>query len=190
MIYLDEEMISDEKIKELDEAKYEKQLEKIGAKKLAASARNAARKMDKTGNGIQRFGIRWGKNSGMYDRAVLAMQQAAKNPDPATTLKSVQTVKEYLSNKMPKRSSPSGKERWHACMEFLHEAMPEAEFKAYCDQINQVRKAKENSSDYVKPDQFIPEQKKVRSKSMSAGPEEIKVEENSEQKQVERKNSF
>ena len=93
----------------------------------------------------------------MYDRAVLAMQQAAKNPDAATTMKSVQTVQEYLSNKMSRRKSPSGRERWQDCMEFLHEAMPEEEFKAYCDQINAYRKAKKGSSDYIEPEDFIPQ---------------------------------
>ncbi len=76
--------------------------------------------------------------------------------EQATTMRSVQTVKEYLSNKMTRRKSPSGRERWQDCMEFLHEAMPEKEFQEYCDQINSVRKAKEGSADHISPDQFIP----------------------------------
>ena len=86
----------------------------------------------------------------------LAMQRAGKNQDAATIMQSVQTVKEYLSNKMTRRKSPSGRERWQDCMEFLHEAMPEKEFQEYCDQINSVRKAKEGSADHISPDQFIP----------------------------------
>ncbi len=100
------------------------------------------------------LGVRVGRNSGMYDRAVLAMQQAGEGPDASTTMQSVLAVKEYLSNKMTKRKSPSGKERWKNCMQFLHDAMPAEEFKEYCDQINRVRKAKEGSPDQVKPEQF------------------------------------
>ena len=40
-------------------------------------------------------------------------------------------------------------------MEFLHDAMPAEEFRAYCDQINKVRNVKEGSSDFVKPDDFV-----------------------------------
>ena len=146
------------KIKELDEAKYAERLkDKDFQKKVAASARNAARKMDQTGTGEYLPGVKRSSNTGMYDRTVLAMQRAGKNPDAATTMQSVQAVKEYLSNKMTRRKSPSGRERWKNCMEFLHEAMPADEFQAYCDQINKVRKAKEGSSDFVRPDNFIPE---------------------------------
>ncbi len=113
--------------------------------------------MDQTGTGVYLLGVKRGSNSGMFDRAVLAMQQAGKNPDAATIMQSVQTVKEYLSNKMPRRASSSGRERWQNCMEFLHEAMPADEFKAYCDQVNKVRKAKEGSSAFIRPDDFIPQ---------------------------------
>ena len=145
-------------LREIDEAKYAERLKDKGFREtLAASARNAAEKMDRTGTGVYLFGVKRGSNSGMYDRAVLAMQRAGKTPDAATTMQSVQTVKEYLSNKMTRRASSSGRERWQDCMEFLHEAMPEDEFKAYCDQINSVRKAKEGASGFVRPDDFIPQ---------------------------------
>ena len=146
-----------EKLEELDLAEYKKRLsDKTYQNKLASAARNSAGKLKETGTGVYLLGVKRGSNSGMYDRAVLAMQQAAKNPDAATTMRSVQTVKEYLSNKMTRRKSPSGRERWQDCMEFLHEAMPEKEFQEYCDQINSVRKAKEGSADHISPDQFIP----------------------------------
>ena len=146
------------KIKEMDEAKYAERLnDKNFQKKFTATAKNASKKMDDTGTGVYFWGIKRGSNSGMYDRTVLAMQRAAKNPDAATTLQAVQTVKEYLSNKMTKRSSPSGQERWKNCMQFLHEAMPEDEFKAYCDQVNKVRKTKEGSPDFIEPDDFAPQ---------------------------------
>lgn len=111
------------------------------------------------------LGVKRGSNSGMYDRAVLAMQRAGKNHDAATIMQSVQTVKEYLSNKMPPRKSPSGRERWNDCMEFLHAAMPEEEFAEYCNQINIARKAKVGSSNYIKPSDFI-----VQRNSMPAEP--------------------
>ena len=145
------------KLEELDLAEYNKRLQdKSCRSKLAHTARNSAAKMKETGTGVYLLGVKRGSNSGMYDRAVLAMQQAAKNPDAATTMKSVQTVKEYLSNKMTRRKSPSGRERWKDCMEFLHEAMPEEEFKEYCDQINAARKVKKGSSDYIEPKDFMP----------------------------------
>ena len=145
-------------LREIDAARYEARLKDKGYQnRLAASARNAARKMDQTGTGVYLLGLKRGSNSGMFDRAVLAMQLAGKNPDAAAAMQSVQIVKEYLSNKMTRRASPSGRERWQSCMEFLHEAMPAEEFKAYCDQVNKARKAKEGSSAFIRPDDFIPQ---------------------------------
>ncbi|GEM_PF-4395251 len=39
------------------------------------------------------------------------------------------------------------------------------EFKAYCDQVNKVRKTKEGSPDFIEPDDFAPQ---VRRNSVSA----------------------
>lgn len=151
---------------ELDLADYKQRLENENfRKKLAARAAASAGELKRTGTGVNLIGMKRSCNSGMYDRAVLAMERAAKKPDAATVMRSVLVVKEYLSNKMKRRASPSGKTRWESCMGFLHDAMPEEEFKEYCKEINAVRKAKEGSSDYVEPDSFA--LRKERSKSMS-----------------------
>ena len=166
----DKDFIS--QLKKLDEAKYRDHLKNKDLRaKLASTATNAAEKMKQTGTGEYLLGVKRGSNSGMYDRAVLAMQRAGKKQDPATVMQSVQTVKEYLSNKMPPRKSPSGRERWKDCMEFLHAAMPEKEFEEYCNQINSARKAKVGSSNYIKPSDFI-----VQRNSVPAEPEKNKEE--------------
>ena len=154
------------KVKELDIAKYKNMLQSEDyQKKMANSALKAANKMEETGTGVYMFGIKRGSNSGMYDRAVIAMKRAHENKDAATTFQSVQTVKEYLSNKMTKRHSPSGQNRWEDCMEFLHETMPKEEFEEYCREVNNVRDVKEGDKDFVKPEQFAPKAKQ------NAGPE-------------------
>lgn len=159
-----------QKLKALDEAKYAERLkDEKYRKKLQSIAKRSAHNMDKTGTGVYMLGIKRRSNSGMYDRAVLAMQRAsAENVDAATTMQSVETVKEYLSNKMSRRSSPSGQERWQSCMEFLHEAMPPKEFEEYCKQVNRVRNAKEGSANYIEPDQFAPQKQR---NSVPADPE-------------------
>ena len=151
-----------EQLRILDEAKYKERLNNPEFRnKLSATAKHTARKMNDTGTGVYLLGVKRGSNSGMYDRAVLAMQRAGKNQDAATIMQSVQTVKEYLSNKMPPRKSPSGRERWKDCMEFLHEAMPAEEFEEYCNQINSARKAKVGSSNYIKPSDFSAQRNSV-----------------------------
>ncbi len=152
---------------DLDLADYKQRLENENfRKKLAARAAASAGELKRTGTGVNLIGMKRSCNSGMYDRAVLAMERAAKQADAVTVMRSVLVVKEYLSNKMKRRASPSGKTRWASCMGFLHDTMPKEEFKEYCKEINRVRKAKEGSSDYVTPESFALQKK--RSKSMSA----------------------
>ena len=159
-----------QKIKDIDQAEYEGRLKDTAYKnRLTACARKAAREMNKTGTGkYYMIGIKRGKNSGMYDRAILGMEQAAKNPDGATTMKSVQAVKEYLSNKMTRRKSPSGKQRWQNCMDFLSEAMPPEEFKEYCNEVNKARKVTEGSPHYVSPEMFGTKKQQVQRLSSPA----------------------
>ena len=146
-----------QKLKTMDLAEYQKRLEdKTYKNKLKACAKNSAKVMNETGTGVYWLGLRRKSNSGMYDRAILAMEAAANNPDAATTMRSVQSVKEYLSNKMTKRSSTSGQKRWQSCMEFLHEAMTPDEFREYCNEVNKARNAKEGSDDFVRPMDFNP----------------------------------
>ena len=153
-----------EELKKTDLAEYETRLMDEDYKnKIASSATKAADLMDSTGTGVYLMGITRGSNSGMYDRAVLAMRRAAEKKDAAATMQAVQTVKEYLNNKMTPRKSPSGKDRWKYCMEFLHEAMPEKEFEEYCRQINTVRKAPEGSPNHIEAGEFAPKAKRRNS---------------------------
>lgn len=100
-------------------------------------------------------------NSTRYENALGAMQsvQHADPPDPKLVSDSVETVKEYLRDKMTVRDRAFGRVRWEQCMTFLKYAMPRKEFEAYCLRVNQARKAASPSQEgYVSPEMFGPPQ--------------------------------
>ncbi len=80
-------------------------------------------------------------NSSRYENALAAMQevQRSKSADPAVVGPAVDTVKEYLRDKMEVRDREFGRVRWEQCMTFLKHTMPREEFQRYCLEVNRAR---------------------------------------------------
>ena len=72
------------------------------------------------------------------------------------TFSAVQTVMTYLNGKETVRKREFGRVRWNQCMTFLKYNMPPAEFKKYCDHINEARRVADDPThpDYVSPESF------------------------------------
>nr|MCR4717190.1 hypothetical protein [Lachnospiraceae bacterium] len=99
------------------------------------------------------FGIKRSKNSDRYEDALTAVSDLLTTEDPDSELiyESVKTIKEYLKDKMEKRSSDFGQQRFNLFMCCLKEVMPRDEFEYYCYEINKARGVvdKYNKDDYV-----------------------------------------
>ena len=102
--------------------------------------------------------IKRGSNSDGFEDALDAIREFSEMERPKGTdvYKAVQTVKDYLSDKMGTVVRGFGRERWGQCMLFLKETMPRKEFEEYCQQINKARGVENNpqSKKYISPEMF------------------------------------
>lgn len=117
---------------------------KIPASRLASFTKNAddvCATMDATRNGSW-LGIPRTRNSKEYQAARQAIEEARSRggKDVDSNYRAVQSVKNYLSDKMEVRKREFGNVRFNECMKFLKSAMPENEFKQYVDEVNSKRK--------------------------------------------------
>ena len=100
----------------------------------------------------------WG-NSTAYENALAAISTVKRNAgnlSPDELYQNTATVLKYLDKKETVRKRPFGRQRWTDCMTFLKQTMPPAQFKTYCDYVNQKRGVSDNPAhpDYVSPETF------------------------------------
>ena len=100
----------------------------------------------------------WG-NSTAYENALAAISTVKRNAgnlSPDDLYQNTATVLKYLDKKETVRKRPFGRQRWTDCMTFLKQTMPPAQFKKYCDYVNQKRGVSDNPAhpDYVSPETF------------------------------------
>ena len=96
-------------------------------------------------------------NSDDYNKALAAIEESTRCAGQADSgqvnMRSITTVKKYLSDKMDHRGREFGNVRFDECMKFLKAVMPEEEFKAYVDEVNTHREPQYK----VSVDDFEPE---------------------------------
>jgi hypothetical protein len=98
------------------------------------------------------------KNSERYEEAFEAVKEIQDKgyTDSKRIMEAVDTVKEYLKDKMTVRHRNFGNIRFHYFMTFLHQVMPSDEFEYLCYEVNKARGLLNSpkDSDYAAPEYF------------------------------------
>ncbi len=120
--------------------------------------------MTATGTGRNFFGVKRDSNSPEYDammaelRAYKEKLDAGQTPDGFDNHNLTQKCLGYLDGKLKVRSTTTGVVRFDNTMKVLKQIMPEKEFTAICNRINQVRglTGMDFDKNYVSPQRYAP----------------------------------
>ena len=98
------------------------------------------------------------KDSEKFNNMTAALVDYTDNPSVETLREAMDKTLEYMSGKEKPRKTPTGEQRWNACMKFLSGMMPRKDFEAYCEKINWVRgvENKPKSRNRIGIEDFMP----------------------------------
>ncbi|MBO6158887.1 MAG: hypothetical protein J6P72_06475 [Firmicutes bacterium] len=153
------DMKPDDMVEEFRNSRIEVKYGFSGKKQEAfrSAATETLKQLKATGKGTYGGFIPRFRNHQRYENALSAIETATKpNAEPEDVYQSVLRVKAYLQDKQTVRNRGFGNQRVALMLNYLSVAMQKADFKKYCDQLNEARGVSQDplDEDYVSPEDF------------------------------------